>query len=136
MRAVSDVTRVGPADRQRRLVNLNQRILQSDSARQILKEWHMKLSPEFIKINGRQLEPINIHFQRPKSAEEKGEPFKNCDWTDHIMKKKTLFEAHNLATKDWAMIFDKNLEVDANNFVKVLIESVRNTGLRFERPRM
>lgn len=55
MRAMADLTRVGPAPRIAKLLSFNQRLHSTPASMGVLDKWKLQLNPDLIKINGRKL---------------------------------------------------------------------------------
>lgn len=62
MRELSEVTRVGPADRMKRLVKFNKRLADTDDSIKVLKNWNLELDPQLITIPGRILPSPKLLF--------------------------------------------------------------------------
>lgn len=60
MKALANVTHVGPAPRLEKLQKFNKRMQDNPDIQKELSGWEMKLSPDFVKVPGRVLAPETI----------------------------------------------------------------------------
>lgn len=62
MRAVSDYTRMNPANRIKRLLDFNRRLVTTNESMAVLRDWGLELSQNLVEVPGRHLDYENIIF--------------------------------------------------------------------------
>lgn len=128
MKAVAEHTRVGPAQRIRRLLDFNQRLSRIPESMEVLREWSMNLDNQLVEVSGRELPQEKIVFlnrEAPGSTE--------ADWT------KEFRNSHFYTTiplQNWHLILPKRANREGNDFVRVLQDAVRNMGFRINNPKV
>lgn len=134
MRAVADKTRVGPRQRVERLEKMNERIRSAPGSTVVLNDWHVKLDPNLVEFEGRQLEPQTILFgpTRPSNPPEEVKGSFKADWTQNLLQKR-LYAMSDL--KNWVVVAPKMLERDTQNFLRTLETSVASIGWTFAPPK-
>lgn len=126
MKAVAEHTRIGPGLRVKRLIDFNQRIRRSTEAMQVLSEWNMVLDQNLIEFQGRELPAERIVF---RESETQGS--QDADWTRDFRNQK-LYSVIPLT--NWHLIVARRATREAEDFVRVLQESVKNMGFQIVQP--
>lgn len=128
MKAVAEYTRIGPAQRVKRLLDFNTRLQTTPGSMEILREWTMTLDRELISMTGRELEPEKIVFG-PREVMGTNE----ADWTRALRENK-FHTAINLS--NWCCVAPKRAERETKDFVRILQDAVRNMGMAIDQPKM
>lgn len=128
MKAVAEHTRVGPAQRVRRLLAFNERIRQTPECVQALLDWKMRLSPELQKVTGRELPPEKIVF-----ANRDANGTFEADWTREFRNSR-LFTT--IPLDNWHVIAPNRARRETTDFIKVLQDAVGGMGMRIAQPQI
>lgn len=125
MKDVSNHTRVGPGDRIRKLLAFNQRLRTNERSVECFRDWSLALDQSLVTIpTARQLpwETILLGDQKKVAAER-------ADWTSAFQGRNTMFRSEDLPDNAWIAIVPQNLERDADDFIKTLLQV--SHGMRF-----
>uniref|UniRef100_A0A336MED6 CSON000333 protein n=1 Tax=Culicoides sonorensis TaxID=179676 RepID=A0A336MED6_CULSO len=128
MKAVAEHTRVGPAQRVRRLMTFNQRLQGTPESVDVLRQWNMRLSQELVEVTGRELMPERIVFgtrEAPGTLE--------ADWTREFRNNK-LYNV--LPLQNWHIIVPSRARKESQDFIKLLQESVGGMGIQISQPQI
>ncbi|XP_063698509.1 protein aubergine-like [Culicoides brevitarsis] len=128
MKAVAEHTRIGPAQRIRRLLDFNQRLKRTPEAMDVLKEWNMTLAQDLIEFTGRELPPEKIvcnDREIPGNAE--------ADWTRDF-RNCLLYTVVHL--NNWHLVALTRCQREANDFVRCLQDAVKKMGFTIAQPRV
>lgn len=128
MKAVAEHTRIGPAQRVRRLMTFNQRLQQTPESMQVFKEWNMRLSPELVEVSGRELPPEKIVFS---NREANGTL--EADWTREFRNSRLYT---TIPLDNWHVIAPNRARRETTDFIKILQEAVGGMGLRIAQPQV
>lgn len=126
MKAVADHTRVGPAQRIRRLMSFNERLRQTPECVQALLEWKMRVSPQLVTMAGRELPPEKIVF-----ANRDANGTTEADWTRDLRSNK-LFTC--IPLENWHVIAPERARKETTDFIKVLQEAAVGMSMRIASP--
>lgn len=128
MRTVAEYTRIGPAQRVRRLTDFNRRLHSTPDSINVLNQWNMQLDRELVTLNARELEPEEIVFG-PNASRGTIE----ADWTRAMRNNKL----HTVVQLDnWFLVAPMSVRRESNDFIRILQESVRGMGMRIASPKM
>uniref|UniRef100_A0A336LSU2 CSON003002 protein n=1 Tax=Culicoides sonorensis TaxID=179676 RepID=A0A336LSU2_CULSO len=129
MKAVAEHTRIGPAQRVRRLIDFNRRLQNTVKSISVLQDWSLKLDDQLVEVSGRELNFENILFGESREAVGKPE----ADWTSDF-RSNSLFTTVPL--NNWCLIVPRRGSNEANSFVRVLQDAVRNMRMRINKPQV
>lgn len=122
MRAVADITRVGPQQRIARLMKFNQRLLGEPEIVKDLKDWGMKLDTNLVQIDARLL-PINKIIAGNNVSYTAGD---RTDWTNSL-RANPMLASQDL--QNWAIVSTARDSGAAKSFVQMIIRA--GQGMRF-----
>lgn len=128
MKAVAEHTRIGPAQRVRRLLDFNRRLINTPDSMKILTDWNLKLDQALVEVSGRELNQESILF------EGRDVPGKvEADWTSEFRNNR-LFTT--IPLNNWSLVTPRRSSREAVGFVRVLQDAVRNMGMRIGEPKL
>ncbi|XP_063696838.1 protein aubergine-like [Culicoides brevitarsis] len=128
MKAVAEHTRVGPAQRVRRLLDFNRRLINTPASMKTMQDWNLSLEQELVEVTGRELLCEGILFA---NQEVKGKP--QADWSSDLVYNQ-LFAT--VALHNWALVTPRRALRESTAFVKVLQDAVRKMGMAIHEPRI
>lgn len=124
MKDVATHTRVGPASRIQKLLQFNQRVHSTAASVETFSNYALQLNRNLVEIpNARQLPTRLIQLGQSRTEEPR-----NADWTNAFQGKHSMFRSTSLTR--WTAVIPKNLERDADAFLKMIIQVAR--GMHFE----
>lgn len=124
MRQYSEITRVQPSERIKKLLNLNQRFRSNENCLRIFQENRMVLDRELVSVTGRQLEPQKLTMDNNDLVELNHE--NRCDWTNLILGKK-MYKANVL--KGWIFMCPRSIETECLEFLTMMIDVGKRMGM-------
>lgn len=129
MKDITTFTRLRPTQKQEVLSKLIESIQSNDKAKSHLSEWGLKLRNENVRLQGRVINPITLHF---------GGGYKEIvgpkgDW-GRTTASKPVLKAIDL-TK-WCLIYPRREEQTAKGLVQVLRNVCPKMGLNVEQPKV
>lgn len=128
MKAVAEHTRVGPAQRIRRLLDFNRRLLNTPNSMKVLNDWNLKLDEALVEITGRELVQESILFG---SKEVSGKI--DADWTSEFRNNRLYT---TIPLTNWNVVTPRRSSRETTSFIRTLQDAVRNMGLSISEPRM
>ncbi|XP_053601023.1 piwi-like protein Siwi isoform X2 [Plodia interpunctella] len=128
MSALNVHTKIGPAVRIQKLLAFNRRLTQTPEVVKELADWQLKLSPNLVKIKGRQLPTENI-YQGGESKYPAGDSTEG--WTRDMRSKQLLSLAQ---VPSWVVITPERQRRDAESFIECILKTGGGVGFRMPRP--
>jgi aubergine-like protein len=128
MKDIATFTRLRPTEKQEVLKKLILSIQGNEKAKAHLTDWGLKLSDDNIRLQGRVIDPITLHFGGgyKEAVNAKG------DWGRASTSRPVL---QSVDLTKWCLIYPRRDEETAKNLVKVLQQVSPKMGLRVEQPR-
>lgn len=128
MRAVADITRVGPGERINRLLKLNERFRKVPQVMADLKQWNMSLDTDLVQFKGRILPPFTI-----KAGNNITYPVgRDTDWTRELRSNAQFFSKD---IQNWVVIVPERNMQNAQGFVGMIIKAASGMKIHFAHPR-
>jgi len=129
MKDIATFTRLRPTEKQEVLIKLIKSIQSNEKAKSHLSEWGLKLCDQNVRVQGRKLDPITLHF---------GGGYKEVvgpkgDWGRTSTTKPVL---KSIDLNKWCLIYPRREENTAKSLVKVLCNVSPKMGLRVQQPKV
>jgi aubergine len=114
MRQFSEITRVQPSERIKKLLKLNQRFQSNENCVRTFQDNDLVLGRELVRVTGRQMEPQIILVENDIKEMEYGN---NSEWSD-FLKRKKMYRAAGL--KKWVLICPRSIEEECVEFINLM----------------
>lgn len=124
MKDVAVHTRVGPADRIRKLIAFNQRLHSTESSIACFNDWSLQLSKNLVTIpDARELPRQTILLGNNRQVK-----VENADWTREFQGRNSMYKSDLLDR--WVVVASRRLEKDVRGFIEVLMQV--SDGMRYQ----
>lgn len=125
----NEATRQTPEEKARRTIALPIRIYGTRGCDEELRRHNLRMATNLIKVPARQLPYEQIQFGNERTVECN----ESADWT-MAFRNNTLY--HTVDLGRWLLIIPRDLETDANNFIRILQQVATAMGFRIAKPRI
>ncbi|KAG8224464.1 hypothetical protein J437_LFUL003187 [Ladona fulva] len=132
MKSLADKTRLGPAERIKRLYDYAKRLQGEERTKAELERWNMKFSNELVTFNARVLRPEKIYQVSMPGEEVSYYPDQNSDWTKEL-RKHSMFVVGKM--RNWILVSPSALLREAKTFVENVQNAASGMGLNFPYPK-
>lgn len=119
MKDIGESTKPNPEERQRTIQGFVQRVNSNEKARKLLADWGLQFDTDLIKLNGRQLPPVQIVFSGGYT-ENIGGP--RADWTRSATTRPVLTPVN---LDHWSIIYPLESDKIMKEFFQMMKEQGR-----------
>lgn len=132
MKSLSVYTKMGPAQRIKKLMDFNKKLHNTPEAVATLKEWQLGVSKNLVKVKGRILPPEMI-FQGQQANVKYPAGTTNDGWTRDMRSKPLLSIAK---VNSWSVITPSFLARDTETFLSLITKSGNGVNFNMGNPRI
>nr|XP_018904509.1 PREDICTED: protein piwi-like [Bemisia tabaci]XP_018904510.1 PREDICTED: protein piwi-like [Bemisia tabaci]XP_018904511.1 PREDICTED: protein piwi-like [Bemisia tabaci] len=129
MKAVAEITRVGPGERIDRLMKLNERFRSVPQVVADLKQWNLSLDSKLVQFEGRILPAFKIEAGN-KLTYPSGE---HVDWTKEL-RSNAQYCSRDL--RNWVVLVPDRISQNAQTFVGLVVKAAAGMKMKFAPPRL